>query len=210
MAQKQFTEYNIYKANGEQTLHVVRERRARIGKGWIAMFKKAGIELIRDLPPAQLRIFLLLSFKQTYELYVVISAKKLAEALGLSYKRTLEALQELAKKNIIKRVKFDGVQVFVINPLYTVCGAGTKQQRDEIWELMVRRDTLAEAICDVEDINAVARVKTAISSIESQIQEIVEGKQFEGSVLEDVDGKVLESGEDNSGSQEESRSVDEV
>ena len=193
------TEYNLYDNTGKQMTHVVKEKRSSLGKGWVAMYKKATRELVVRLQPLQLKMFVYLCLKQSYELYVVITNKELAKQLGASYNRVLEGMRELERMNILRRGRFDGLSLIVINPMYTVCGATTKGQRLELWSMMNRYYSLEQAAVQAFDEDEQRRIFSAAAAVAREIYELVE-KTFEGA---DIDDETGDYGEDNQSPPEE-------
>ena len=193
------TEYNLYDNMGKQMTHIVREKRSSLGKGWVAMYKKATRELVVRLQPLQLKVFVYLCLKQSYELYVVITNKELAKQIGASYNRVLEAMKELERMNVVRRGRFDGLNLVVINPMFTVCGATTKGDRLELWSMMNRYYSLEQTAVQTYDESEQTKILRAATAVAREIYELVE-KTFEGA---DIDDETGDYGEDNQSTPEE-------
>lgn len=187
------SEYNLYDNTGKQSLHVVREKKSTLGKGWVAMYKKATRELVVRLQPLQLKIFVYLCLKQSYELYVVITNKELAKQIGASYNRVLDGMRELESSGVLRRGRFDGLSLVVINPIYTVCGASTKGDRVELWAMMNRYYSLEQAAVQAYSDEESRQIFKAAAAVAKEIYELVE-KTFEGA---DIDDETGDYGEDN-------------
>lgn len=181
------TEYNMYDNTGKQTLHVVKEKKSSLGKGWVAMYKRQTRELVLKLSPLQLKVFVYLCLKQSYELYVVITNKELAKQLSASYNRLLTVMKELETMNVLRRGRFDGLSLIVINPIYTVCGAGTRGTRTELWSLMERYYSLEQAALNETNDEAQRQILSYAAGIAREIYQLVE-KSFEGADIDDETG----------------------
>lgn len=188
-----FVEVNKYDHSGRQQFHVVREQRTRIGRGWIAVFKKEFLSSMLSLSELQLKTLLVLSAKQSYDPFVVITPLKIAEILKASYNRTAGAVRDLIRRRLIRKVNVDGVMVFMINPALTICGTSTLEKRREIWQLLDRVDDLDSLIKEIDvdetisedDARRLEILKQQLAIVRSTLKEALDNREVnENNLLE--------------------------
>lgn len=137
-----FTEFNIWTPGGEQVLHRVSKMpKGKLGRGWVAIYKKAVRKLIIECPSYNtLRIYLFLASKQTYEKVVIVAAKTVIEALNINISSFTRGIKWLIEHEYIKPMVVDGVRGWILNPQVTVCGASSKNGKQRLWTLQKNKE----------------------------------------------------------------------
>lgn len=191
-----YVEYNIFDHNGKQTLHTVAEKKARLGTGWCIMFKKPMLQLLLKLAELPLKTLFVMMTKQTYEPFVVISTAKIAEILHYTQRTVQRAVAELIEQNVIRKIRVDGVNVFIINPAISLCGTTTLLRKRQIWELICRKDDMQKLIDQEENPAVRARMHEQLSAIESALKQAMDNRDIEAQPNVDIEtGEIIDDSE---------------
>ena len=130
-------EFNLFDDyTGEHILRSVKKVKPKLGRGWMAFYKKALKTLIQRVPNlSTLKVYLHLASKQTYQMFVMTTYSQIQKDLKMSSSTVYEALKWLKENEYLQVHSVEGNTGFLLNSNVTTQGAQTRKTKAEIWSL---------------------------------------------------------------------------
>lgn len=147
----QVMEMNLFDEHtGQQELHVVKRRKPKLGRGWMAFYKKALKRLIKEVPNlSTLKVYLWLASKQTYQKFVMTTQKQIQLDLKMSNSTVYESIKWLRENKYLQSHDVEGNSAFLLNAQVTTCGATSMTKKRELWLLQEHKDELQRMDADI-------------------------------------------------------------